>query len=67
MKIIKKRKKSPQNYKSPTQSQWFITTIKNVTEKKKNLRNLIRFPSASKIDSYIRGELKTRNKKGKNI
>jgi len=34
-------------------------------EKKKNLRNLIRFPSANKIDNYIRGEHKTRNKKGK--
>ena len=27
-----KEKKTPQNCKNPTQRQWFITTIKSVTE-----------------------------------
>ena len=33
----------------------FITTIKNVTERKKKLKSLIRFHRANKIDHYNRG------------
>ena len=46
--------KTPQNCKSPTQRQRFITTIKNVTEKKKKkiIKSLIRFHSANKTDNY---------------
>jgi len=38
------------------QRQRFITTIKNVTKEKIKLRSLFGFHSASKIDSYSRGE-----------
>ena len=34
LKIKKKKQKTPQNYKSPTWSQRFMTTIKNPTEEK---------------------------------
>ena len=44
----KKKRKTPQNYKSPTQRQRFITIIRNVTEKKKKLKSLIRFHSVNK-------------------
>ena len=37
------------------QRQGFITTIKNVTEKKKMLKSLIGFHSANKINNYNRG------------
>ena len=47
----RKKRKTPQNCKSPTKRQEFITTIKNVTEKKK-LKSLIGFLSANKIDNY---------------
>ena len=49
-----KKRKTPQNCKSPTQRQRFVTTIKNVTEKK-NLKRLIRFHSNNKIDNYNGG------------
>ena len=32
----RKKRKTPHKYKSPTYRQMFITTIKRVTEKKKN-------------------------------
>ena len=48
--------KTPQNCRSPTQRQRFITAIKNVTEKKKKkLKSLIRFHSAKIIDNYNSG------------
>ena len=37
------------------QRQRFMTTIKNVTEKKKKLKSLTGFYSANKIDNYNRG------------
>ena len=43
----------------------FITTIKNVTEKKKKFKSLIGFNSANKIDSYNRGG--KRKEKEKNL
>ena len=45
-----KRKKTPQNCKSPTQRQRFMTTVKSVTEKKKG-QKLIRFHNANNIDN----------------
>ena len=52
----KKKSITPQNCKSPTQRQMFITTVKNVTEEKtKKLKSLIRFHSDNKIDNYNRG------------
>ena len=39
----------------------FITAIKTVIEK--NLKGLIRFHSANKIDNYNRGGIKGKNKK----
>ena len=52
----KKIMKTPQNCRSPTQRQRFITAIKNVTEKKKKkLKSLIRFHSAKIIDNYNSG------------
>ena len=58
-----KKRKTPQNCKSPRQR--FITTIKNVTEeKKKKEQTLIRFHSANKIDNYNRwGEKRRKEKK----
>ena len=41
----------------------FIRAIKNVTENKKKLKNLIRFHSANKIDNYNRGGKEKRKKK----
>ena len=41
----------------------FITTIKNVTEKKKMLKSLNRFHSANKINNYNRGDGKEKRKK----
>ena len=49
--------KIPQNCKSPTQRQRFITTMKNEIEKgkkKKRLERLVEFYSANKIDNYNR-------------
>ena len=48
----KKKRQTPQNCKSPTQRQRFITTIKNVTKEtqKTKLKRLIRSHSADKID-----------------
>ena len=46
-----------------------MTTIKNVTEKKKKkkkLKSLVRFHSANKIDNYNRGGKKQGGKKKKN-
>ena len=63
IKIKKKRKryrKTPQNCKSPTQRQMFITTMKNVTKKKKSL---VGFHSANKIDNYNRGGKRNKNPK----
>ena len=41
-----------------------MTTIKNMTEKKKNLKSLIRFYNAIKIDNYNKvGKEKERRKK----
>ena len=62
MKRKKKKRKTPQNCKSPMQRQRFITTIKNVTEEKKEKAQMLRFHSANKIDSYNRG-----GRKGKKI
>ena len=46
----------PQNCKMSTVRQGFITTIKNVTEKKKRkIKSLIRFHSANKINNYNGG------------
>ena len=51
-----RKRKTPQNCKSPTQRQRFITTKKNVTErKKKMLKSLIRFHGANKINNYNGG------------
>ena len=66
-KIIKKEKKrtkrkTPQDCKSPMQRQRFITA-KNVTEKKKKLKNLIGFHSANKINNYNRVREKERKTK----
>ena len=48
--------------------QRFITTTKNVTEKKtKKLKSLIRFHSANKIDNYNRGGIKRRKRIQKNL
>ena len=61
---------TPQNYKSPTQRQRFITAIKNVTGKKiKKLRRVIKFHSANKIDNYSRvgGKGKKKKKIQKNL
>jgi len=41
--------------------QRFITTIKNVTEKKQ-VKSLIRFHSASKVNNYNRGGEKKKRK-----
>ena len=59
----KKKRKTPQNCKSPTQRQRFITTIKNVTKEtqKTKLKRLIRSHSADKIDR--RGGRWTKRKK----
>ena len=64
MKEIQKRK-APQICKSPKQRQKFI--IRNVTEKKKNqnLKSLIRFHSANKINNYNQVEIKEKKKKKK--
>ena len=53
----KKEEKTPQNCKSPTSRQRFMTTIKNVTEEEgeKKLKNLIGFLSANEIDNYNSG------------
>ena len=51
----RKKKETPQNCKSPMQRQRFIAAIKNVTEKNKKLKNLIRFHNANKIDNYNGG------------
>ena len=70
-----KKRKTPQNHKSPTYRQMFITTIKNVTEKKK-AQKLNWISSANKIDNYNRGgqkggkfqkilQNKSKNKKNK--
>jgi len=41
MRKEEKKRKTPQNSKSPTQRQRFMTTIKNVTEEKeKNVQKL---------------------------
>jgi len=40
-----------------------MTTIKNVTEKKKKLKNLIGFLSAEKINNYNKGEEKKKKSK----
>ena len=59
------KRKTPQNRKTPTQRQRFITTIKNVTEKereKKKLKSLGGFHSASEIDNYNRGGKKEKKK-----
>ena len=70
IKIIKKteeernkdrKREPPQNCKSPMQRQRFITTIKNVTEKKK-LKSLTRSHSANKIN-YNRGEIRRKKEK----
>ena len=47
------------------QRQRFITTVKNVTEKrnKKKLKSLIRFHNANKIDNYNRGRGKGKKEK----
>ena len=60
--------KTPQNCRSPTLTQRFITAIKNVTEKKKKkLKSLIRFHSVQKIDNYsgrvVGGEEKKKSKR----
>ena len=50
-----KKRKTPQNCKSPMYRQRFITAIKTVTEKKKKkkkLKSSIRFHSANKINNY---------------
>ena len=44
----------PQNFKSPTERQRFVTAIKNVTETKKKLKSLIRSHSGNTIDNYNR-------------
>ena len=45
-----------------------MTTIKNMTEKKKNLKSLIRFHNANKINNYSRGrERKKKLKIQKNL
>ena len=60
----RKKGKNTQNCKSPMQRQRFMTTIKNMTEKKKNLKSLIRFYNAIKIDNYSKvGKGKERRKK----
>jgi len=54
----KRRRKTPQNCKSPTWRQKFITTIKKkmwLRAGKKKLKRLIRFHSSNKIDDYNRG------------
>ena len=60
-----KKSKTPHNYKSPTQRHRFITTIKNVTEKKtKKLKSLIRFHRGNKVNNYNRvGNKKEKNPK----
>ena len=50
----KKKRKTPQSCKSPTQRQKFITTIKNVNEEKKKIKNLFGFLSTNKINNYNR-------------
>ena len=56
-KLKEKKRKAPQNYNNSMQRQRFITTIKNVTEKKKKkiIKSLIRFHSGNKITNYNRG------------
>ena len=61
----RKKRKTPQNCKSPTKRQEFITTIKNVTEKKK-LKSLIGFHSANKMVNYNTGGEKRGEKEKKN-
>ena len=56
----------PQNCKSPTQRQRFMTTIKDVTEqkeRKKKPKSLIGFLSANKINDYNRVGKKEKKKK----
>ena len=54
----------PQNFKSPTERQRFVTAIKNVTETKKKLKSLIRSHSGNTIDNYNReGEKGEKNPK----
>ena len=58
----------PQNCRSPTQRQGFITTIKKLTEKKeKKLKSLIRFHSANKINCNRGGKRRVGRKKSKRI
>ena len=52
-----KKRKTPQNCKSPTYRQRFLTTIKNVTEKK-NLKTLIGFLTANKSTTIHKNKLK---------
>ena len=61
----RKKRKTPRNCKSPTKRQGFITTIKNVTEKKK-LKSLIGFHSTNKMVNYNRGGEKRGEKEKKN-
>ena len=70
----KKRKKKEKNKENSTELQKpnieaeVYNSNKNVTEKIKKLRNLLRFHSASKTDNYNRGRGKeTKNKKEKKV
>ena len=66
----KKKATSTELHKS-NQRQRFITTVKNMTEKKK-IKSLIRFHSANKLNNYTAGwgarkENKKKKKKSKRI
>ena len=54
-----KKEETPQNCKSPVQRQRFMTTIKNVTEgkKEKQLINLIGFHSANKTTFQLSSKM----------
>ena len=54
-----KKRKIPQNCKCPMQRQRFMTTIKNVTEgkKEKQLINLIGFHSANKTTFQLSSKM----------
>ena len=59
----KTKRKATQNGKNSMKRQRFITVIKNVIEGEKELKSLIIFHSANKIDNYDRGGNKRKRKK----
>ena len=77
IKIIKQRKEKTEEERKmenstelqkPNIEAEVYNSNKNVTEKIKKLRNLLRFHSASKTDNYNRGRGKeTKNKKEKKV